>query len=131
MAYIRDMYNERKTQDLHRHLVLCNWSRSTLLGLNKICLLYEQLFIYTTTACQLFNHLSLWWLLFNILGRRNIFFLYSWLIVTEMFYRHDLKLIKVSPLVIHIIHNHHNIYIKTSFVDKIQVSFYKELWETI
>jgi hypothetical protein len=46
---IRDMYNERWTQDLHRHPVLCIWSRSTLLGLNKIpFLLYEQLFIYTT-----------------------------------------------------------------------------------
>jgi hypothetical protein len=44
LACIQDMYNERWTQDLHRHRVLCIWSRSTLLGLNKIpCLLYEQL----------------------------------------------------------------------------------------
>jgi hypothetical protein len=49
LACIQDMYNERWTQDLHRHPVLCIWSRSTLLGWNKIpCLLYEQLFIYTT-----------------------------------------------------------------------------------
>ena len=49
MACIRNMYNERWTQDLHRHPVLCIWSWSTLLGLNKIpFLLYEQLFIYTT-----------------------------------------------------------------------------------
>ena len=49
LACIHDMYNERRTQGLHRHPVLCIWSRSTLLSLNKIpCLLYEQLFIYTT-----------------------------------------------------------------------------------
>jgi hypothetical protein len=49
VACIQDMYNERWTQNLHRHRALCVWSRSTLLGLNKIpCLLYEQLFIYTT-----------------------------------------------------------------------------------
>ena len=49
LACIRDMYNERRTQDLHRHSILCIWSRSTLLvGVNQIpCLLFEQLFIYT------------------------------------------------------------------------------------
>ena len=38
-------------KDEHRHLVLCIWSWSTLLGLNKIpFLLYKQLFIYTTIS---------------------------------------------------------------------------------
>ena len=76
VACIRDMYNERWTQDLHRHPVLdlhrhpvldlhrhpvldlhrhpvlCIWSWSALLSLNKIpSLLYEQLCIYTTILC--------------------------------------------------------------------------------
>ena len=47
--HIWHMYNERRTHDLHRYHVLCIWSRSTLLDLNKIpCLFYEQLFVYTT-----------------------------------------------------------------------------------
>jgi hypothetical protein len=80
LACIRDMYNERWTQDLHRHPVLCIWSWSTLLGLNEI---------------PFINHLSLWWFLFNILGRRNSL-LYSLLIVKflqnwNVYYRHDLK----------------------------------------
>jgi hypothetical protein len=50
MACIRDMYNEGWTQDLHRHPVLCIWSWSILLGLNKIpFLLYEQLFASAKT----------------------------------------------------------------------------------
>jgi hypothetical protein len=49
LACVWDMHNERRTQDLHRHPVLCIWSRSTLIiltGLNKIPCLFVWTIIY-------------------------------------------------------------------------------------
>jgi hypothetical protein len=73
MACIRDMYNERWTQDLFRHPVLCIWSWSTLLGLNKIhFLLYEQLFIYMTISLSSKSSDRNWSVIFRYKSIRNV-----------------------------------------------------------
>ena len=64
-----------------------------------------------------------WYYLYNYMGGCTEYMYLQSQIQIQYF-------INVTP---HVIHNHYNIYIalNRSVIDKIQVPFYKELWETI